>query len=146
MDVELGIAKDRTHTLQHRPSTPLKRGGHCIVKIKSFVSPCTRFTELSVSNNAMYGGYTYHIFFVSGNRLTQFFLLCSIIEEPQKKMSSVPRSLRYDLLSQAAPCRTWTSQFLCGERTDISRGFKYLDYDPIGRAESVSRPRRSVVL
>ena len=26
-------------------------------------------------------------------------------------MSSVPRSLRYDLLSQAAPCRTWTSQF-----------------------------------
>ena len=26
-------------------------------------------------------------------------------------MSAVPRSLRYDLLGQAAPCRTWTSQF-----------------------------------
>ena len=26
-------------------------------------------------------------------------------------MSSVPRSLRYNLLAQAAPCRTWTSQF-----------------------------------
>ena len=50
-------------------------------------------------------------FFVSGNRLTQKKMLCSIIEEPKKNMSSVPRSLRYDLLSQAAPCRTWTSQF-----------------------------------
>ena len=59
----------------------------------------------------MYGSYTYHIFFVSGNRLTHFFLLCSIIEEESNKMSSVPRSLRYDLLSQAAPCRTWTAQF-----------------------------------
>ena len=56
VDVELGIgiAKDRTQTLQNCPSTPLKRGGHCIY-IKTFVSPCVRFTELSVSNNAMYG-------------------------------------------------------------------------------------------
>ena len=50
-------------------------------------------------------------FLVLAKILTRFFLLCSIIEEESNKMSSVPRSLRYDLLSQAAPCRTWTSQF-----------------------------------
>ena len=55
VDVELGIAKDRTQALQNCPSTPLKRGGHCILKNKSFASPRVRFTESSVSNNAMYG-------------------------------------------------------------------------------------------
>ena len=53
IDVELGIAKDRTQALLYWPSTPLNRGGHCIVNSKSFVSPFIRFVELSVSNNDM---------------------------------------------------------------------------------------------
>ena len=57
VDVELGIAKDRTQTLQNCPSaTPLKRGGHCTYIFKNIDSPCVRFTELSVSNTVMYYG------------------------------------------------------------------------------------------
>ena len=43
--------------------------------------------------------------------LHNFFCSVYYRRTTQKKMSSVPRSLRYDLLSQAAPCRTWASQF-----------------------------------
>ena len=74
IDVDLGIAKDRAQALQYWPSTPLNRGGHCIVNAKSFVPPFTRFVELSVSNNGMVV-YTSIIFFVCHNIVIHFLYL-----------------------------------------------------------------------
>ena len=39
-----------------------------------------------------------------------------------KKKSPVLRSLRYDLLRQAAPCRTWASQFYAENDQNFQEG------------------------